>query len=116
MLFEPTVFLDLYGDTRTRIINTHGYTEKAIRQNGIAEENGGLHRYDQCKVWSDAKAYTNNLTYNFYLQVSNAGTVHFKNISTVTEEDYDDMFNTNCKAHVFLTKLVMPHLIKSKGK
>ncbi|XP_053380172.1 uncharacterized short-chain type dehydrogenase/reductase y4vI-like [Mercenaria mercenaria] len=47
--------------------------------------------------------------------VNNAGMIHYNRISDITEEKYDEIFNTNVKSHVLLTQLVMPHLIKSKG-
>lgn len=47
--------------------------------------------------------------------INNAGVFHFGNIFDTTEADYDDMHNTNLKAKIFLTKLCVPHLIKTKG-
>jgi NAD(P)-dependent dehydrogenase (short-subunit alcohol dehydrogenase family) len=47
--------------------------------------------------------------------INNAGVFHFGNIFDTTEEDYDDMHNTNLKAKIFLTQLCVPHLIVTKG-
>lgn len=47
--------------------------------------------------------------------INNAGVFHFGNIFDITEENYDDMHNTNLKAKIFLTQLCVPHLIATKG-
>lgn len=47
--------------------------------------------------------------------INNAGIFHFGTIFDITEENFDDMSNTNFKAVVFLTQLCVPHLIASKG-
>lgn len=47
--------------------------------------------------------------------INNAGVFHFGNIMDITEENYDDMHNTNLKAKVFLAQLCVPHLIATKG-
>ena len=41
--------------------------------------------------------------------------MHYNSIGTITEENYDEIFNCNVKSHVFLTQLVIPYLIKTKG-
>ncbi|KAH3791646.1 3-oxoacyl-[acyl-carrier-protein] reductase FabG-like [Dreissena polymorpha] len=50
-----------------------------------------------------------------HVLVNNAGMIHYKRISNITEEEYDELFDTNMKCHVFLTQLVLPYLIKTKG-
>jgi len=47
--------------------------------------------------------------------INNAGVFHFGSIFDITEENYDDMHNTNLKAKIFLTQLCVPHLIATKG-
>jgi len=47
--------------------------------------------------------------------VNNAGIIHYQRISNITEEQYDETFDTNIKSHVFLTQLALPHIIKNKG-
>ncbi|KAL4227997.1 hypothetical protein ACF0H5_013435 [Mactra antiquata] len=47
--------------------------------------------------------------------VNNAGMCHSLKITNITEEKYDELFDTNVKSHVFLTQLALPYLIKVKG-
>ena len=49
------------------------------------------------------------------LHVNNAGVNIFQPISSISEDEYDEMFNTNTKSHVFLTQLALPFIIKNKG-
>lgn len=50
-----------------------------------------------------------------HVLVNNAGMMHYDRISTIPEDKYDEIFDTNVKSHLFLTQLVLPHLIKTKG-
>jgi pteridine reductase len=47
--------------------------------------------------------------------LNNASTFYPTPISTVTEQQWDDLFGTNAKAPFFLSQAVFPHLQKSKG-
>ncbi|XP_076799761.1 3-oxoacyl-[acyl-carrier-protein] reductase FabG-like [Clavelina lepadiformis] len=47
--------------------------------------------------------------------VNNAGIVYSTTINTATPEIFDDTFNINVKAPLFLTQLAMPFLEKTKG-
>lgn len=52
--------------------------------------------------------------YQFF-QINNAGVAYYKPLTATNEEEYDDLFNTNVRSQVFLTKLVLPYLIQTKG-
>lgn len=47
--------------------------------------------------------------------VNNAGMLHAGKPSQTTEEQYNDMMDINMKAVFFLSKLIVPELIKTKG-
>ncbi|KAK7097374.1 hypothetical protein V1264_004363 [Littorina saxatilis] len=47
--------------------------------------------------------------------VNNAGTVRYALPTQTTEDQYDDLMNVNMKAVFFLSKLIAPELIKTKG-
>lgn len=47
--------------------------------------------------------------------VNNAATVHIGSIETTTLKQFDEVISINVKAVFHLTKLAIPHLIKTKG-
>ncbi|XP_052790930.1 3-oxoacyl-[acyl-carrier-protein] reductase FabG-like [Mya arenaria] len=47
--------------------------------------------------------------------INNAGMIHYRRVSNITPAEYDELFDTNVKSHVFLTQLALPHIIKTKG-
>lgn len=47
--------------------------------------------------------------------VNNAGTVFIGSVETLTLKQFDVIMNTNVRAVFYLTKLAVPHLIKTKG-
>lgn len=47
--------------------------------------------------------------------VNNAGMVHIGSVETTTLKQFDEIMNTNVRAVFYLTKLVVPHLMKTKG-
>ncbi|KAL4219108.1 hypothetical protein ACF0H5_021691 [Mactra antiquata] len=50
-----------------------------------------------------------------HVLVNNAGVVNATTASTITEENYDELFSTNVRSLVFLTQLAIPYLKKVKG-
>ncbi|WAR30762.1 FABG-like protein [Mya arenaria] len=49
------------------------------------------------------------------ININNAGMIHYRRVSNITPAEYDELFDTNVKSHVFLTQLALPHIIKTKG-
>ncbi|XP_022900529.2 3-oxoacyl-[acyl-carrier-protein] reductase FabG-like [Onthophagus taurus] len=47
--------------------------------------------------------------------INNAGILKTQSLEQITADNYDDVFNTNVRAVVFLSKLVAPYLIQTKG-
>ncbi|KAL4219020.1 hypothetical protein ACF0H5_021604 [Mactra antiquata] len=50
-----------------------------------------------------------------HVLVNNAGFANYYTVSTITEDNYDELFSTNVRSHVFLTQLAIPYLKKVKG-
>ncbi|KAL4219019.1 hypothetical protein ACF0H5_021603 [Mactra antiquata] len=50
-----------------------------------------------------------------HVLVNNAGIAYYHPISTITEENYDELFDTNVRSLVLLTQLAIPYLKKVKG-
>ncbi|KAL4219022.1 hypothetical protein ACF0H5_021605 [Mactra antiquata] len=50
-----------------------------------------------------------------HVLVNNAGVATFYPMDTITEESYDELFDTNVRSLVFLTQLAIPYLKKVKG-
>lgn len=69
-------------------------------------------------VTKDAQKIIDETIQNFDqldVLVNNAGIVGADTTSTINLEQLDDIFATNCRAVVELTKLAVPHLVKTKG-
>jgi len=86
----------------------------------VAEQTKGLFLRVNLKVVDEIKKAVNKVISEFGgidILVNNAG-VFGKNMSTlkVTEEEWDDLIDTNLKSMFFVTQSVIPSMMKAGGK
>ena len=58
--------------------------------------------------------YIENTFTNIDVLINNAGIDQFKLFTDITEQDWNDIINTNLKGPVFLTKRIAQNMIKNK--
>ena len=58
--------------------------------------------------------YIENTFTNIDVLINNAGIDQFKLFTDITEQDWNDIINTNLKGPVFLTKRIVQNMIKNK--
>ena len=76
-----------------------------------------LHQYkENASVSFTAKYSRVENRLHVTLQVNNAAVVHYTDTKDTKMADFDHVIRTNLRSPFFLTKLCIPHLVKSKGK
>ena len=96
------------------------YRSSDIEAKKVAEQTKGLFLRVNLKVVDEIKKAVNKVISEFGgidILVNNAG-VFGKNMSTlkVTEEEWDDLIDTNLKSMFFVTQSVLPSMMKAGGK
>ena len=95
------------GDIQLRPENDDQFNELGIQQQTCDVQN-----LEQLQSLIDGAAETGG---RLDIMVNNAGVTFVKQISEVSEQEWDRVLDTNLKSAFFGTKFALPHLLKSGG-
>jgi len=83
---------------------------------GLLKQNGydviGCSRSLGCDISKNEDVAT--LPNDIDILINNAGVALYKQIQDTTEEDWDNVFATNCKGMFLVTNHVLPHMLEQK--
>lgn len=90
------------------------YKEDEEKAKSISEETGAIGIKCDVSSLSEVLKLKNLISENIDVIVNNAGISQIKMFQDITEEDWDNMFNTNIKGMFNITKCFVDDMIKNK--